>query len=113
MYTFLLNNFPINTGKTVWNPANWHTIHFAEFISEINLNKYVIYISCVLEYVDKLPKILSYLNKVNKKDIFIVTVEWYSLNAYFYPYYLTNEQPPKNIIYLKNNKIKYFSNLFY
>jgi hypothetical protein len=84
-----------------------------DIISEINLNEYVIYISCVLEYIDKLPKILSYLNKVNKKNIFIVTVEWYSLNAYFYPYYLTNEQPPKNIIYLKNNKIKYFSNLFY
>ena len=84
-----------------------------DVISEIDLSKYVIYISCVLEYVDELPKILSYLNKVDRKNIFIVTVEWYSLNAYFYPYYLTNEQPPKNIIYLTKNKIKYFPNPFY
>jgi len=83
-----------------------------DIISEIDLNEYVIYISCVLEYVDELPKILSYLNKVNKKNIFIVTVEWYSLNAYFYPYYLTNEQPPKNIIYLTDDEIKYFHNPF-
>ena len=84
-----------------------------DVISEIDLSKYVIYISGVLEYVDELPKILSYLNKVDRKNIFIVTVEWYSLNAYFYPYYLTNEQPPKNIIYLTKNKIKYFPNPFY
>lgn len=84
-----------------------------DVISKINLNEYVIYISCVLEYVDKLPKILSYLNKVDRKNIFIVTVEWYSLNAYFYPYYLTNEQPPKNIIYLTKKEIKYFPNPFY
>ena len=84
-----------------------------DIITKINLDEYVIYISCVLEYVDELPKILSYLNKVNKKDIYVVTVEWYALNAYFYPYYLTNENPPKNIIYFKNHKIKYFQNPFY
>jgi len=79
-----------------------------DIISEINLDEYIIYISCVLEYVDELPKILSYLNKVDSKDIYVVTVEWYSLNAFFYPYYLTNENSPKNIIYFKNNKIEYF-----
>ena len=84
-----------------------------DIISKIDLNEYVIYISCVLEYVDELPKILSYLNKVDSQDIYVVTVEWYALNAFFYPYYLTNENPPKNIIYFKNNKINYFENPFY
>jgi hypothetical protein len=83
-----------------------------DIISEINLNEYVIYISCVLEYVDELPKILSHLNKIDCKDIYVVTVEWYALNAFFYPYYLTHENPPKNIIYFKNNKINYFKNPF-
>ena len=77
-----------------------------DIIPTLNLNEYVIYISCVLEYLDNLPLVMSYLNKVNKNDLFIVNVEWYSLMAYFYPYYLTNEQPPKYIKsvfgYIKN-----------
>jgi hypothetical protein len=66
-------------------------------IGSINLNDYVIYISCVLEYTDDLPKILRYLDTVDKSDIFVVNVEWYSLMAWFYPYFLTNERPPQNI----------------
>ena len=77
-----------------------------DIISTLNLNEYVIYISCVLEYLDDLPLVMSYLNKVNKNDLFIVNVEWYSLMAYFYPYYLTGERPPKYIKsfmgYIKN-----------
>ena len=77
-----------------------------DILPTLNLNEYVIYISCVLEYVDDLNSIMVHLNKVNKDDLFIVNVEWYSLMAYFYPYYLTNEQPPKYINsifgYIKN-----------
>lgn len=68
-------------------------------IKKIDVNKYVIYVSCVLEYVDDLPLILSYLDNMNFENLFIVNVEWYSLMAYLYPYFLTNEQPPKYIIY--------------
>ena len=77
-----------------------------DIIPTLNLNEYVIYISCVLEYLDNLPLVMSYLNKVNKNDLFIVNVEWYSLMVYFYPYYLTDERPPKYIKslmgYIKN-----------
>ena len=77
-----------------------------DILPTLNLNEYVIYISCVLEYVDDLNGIMTHLNKLNKDDLFIVNVEWYSLMAYFYPYYLTNEQPPKYIKsvfgYIKN-----------
>ncbi len=69
-------------------------------IGTINLDDYIIYISCVLEYTDDLPKIMSYLNKVNPKDLFIVNVEWYSFMAWFYPYFLTKERPPQNILML-------------
>ena len=68
-----------------------------EHISKINLNEHVVFISCVLEYVDDLDYINSYLSKMNQQDLFVVNVEWYSLMAYFYPYYLTNEMPPKHI----------------
>jgi hypothetical protein len=83
-----------------------------DVISKINLNEYVIYISCVLEQVDDLPKILSYLNKVNPKDLYVVTVGWYSLTSYFYLNFLTGEPTMKNVIYIENNKIKYFENPF-
>lgn len=69
-----------------------------ELLQTLKLDDYVVYISCVLEYVDDLELILSYLTKMNHKNLFIVNVEWFSLTAYFYPYFLTNEQPPKYII---------------
>lgn len=75
-------------------------------ITDINLNEYIIYISCVLEYVDDIEYIQTFLDKVDPNDLFVVNVEWYSLMAYFYPYFLTHEQPPKNIYgffsYFKN-----------
>ena len=75
-------------------------------IKELELEKYVVYISCVLEYVDDLPLIMDYLDKMNQDDLFVVNVEWYSFMAWFYPYYLTNERPPGNI----HGPIGYFKN---
>ena len=65
----------------------------------IDLNQYVVYISCVLEYVDDLDLIASRLRQMDQKNLFIVNVEWYSPVAYLYPYFLTREQPPKWVIY--------------
>jgi len=67
-------------------------------LSGLRLGDYVVYISCVLEYVDDLPYILQKLETVPKENMFIVNVEWYSLMAYFYPYFLTGERPPKHIL---------------
>ena len=75
-------------------------------ITDVNLNEYIIYISCVLEYVDYIEYIQTFLDKVDPEDLFVVNVEWYSLMAYFYPYFLTHEQPPKNIYGL----FSYFKN---
>jgi len=68
-----------------------------DHISTINLDEHVVFISCVLEYTDDLDYIMSYLDKMDQRDLFVVNVEWYSLMAYFYPYFLTNEMPPKHI----------------
>jgi len=68
-------------------------------IVELDLNKYIVFISCVLEYTDDLPLIVKYLNAMNPENLFIVNVEWYTLTAYLYPYFLTREQPPKYVIY--------------
>lgn len=68
-------------------------------VTEFKLDKYVIYISCVLEYVDDIDFIAAHLRSVPPENLFVVTVEWYSLMAWFYPHFLTNEQPCKNIVY--------------
>ena len=78
-------------------------------IANINLDEYIVYISCVLEYTDDLNYIMGYLNKMDQNNLFIVNVEWYSFMAYFYPYYLTNERPPKYIFFSST----YFQNPLY
>lgn len=69
-----------------------------DILPTLNLDDYVIFISCVLEYVDDLPKIIQELNKVDYRNIFIVNVEKWTFTAYLYPYFLTGEQPPKYIL---------------
>jgi hypothetical protein len=75
-------------------------------IGTINLDEHIVFISCVLEYVDDLDFIKNHLDKMDQNDLFVVNVEWYSLMAYFYPYFITNERPPNNIFgiteYFKN-----------
>ncbi len=65
----------------------------------MNLNDYIVFISCVLEYVDDIELVTNQLSRMNPKNLFIVNVEWYSLTSRFYPYFLTSERPPKNVIY--------------
>jgi hypothetical protein len=70
-----------------------------DLIKQIDINKYVVYISCVLEYLEDLPLIISYLKDMDPNNLFIVTVEWYCIMSRFYPYFLTQEEPAKYIIY--------------
>jgi hypothetical protein len=74
-------------------------------IANIKLDEYVIYISCVLEYVDDLEYIQNFLNKVDPKDLFVVNVEWYSLMSCFYPHFLIGDPPPR-YIYVINKYVK-------
>ena len=75
-------------------------------IKDINLNEHIVFVSCVLEYVDDLDYIMGFLDKMDQNDLFVVNVEWYSLMAYFYPYFLTGERPPQFIFRLDS----YFKN---
>ncbi len=60
-------------------------------------NSKVIFISCVLEYVDNIKEVIEEINRVagNSDNIFIVTVNKYTLSAYFYT---EDEYKAKNII---------------
>jgi len=73
-----------------------------EVLKDMETNSYVIFISCVLEYVesDKLDNIYKHLLRVSGNDLCIVSVGSYSFESYFYiGRYFTNESDAKNIIH--------------
>jgi hypothetical protein len=54
------------------------------YLKEQDDNSMVIFISCVLEYVDNIDDVIKEIYRVASNNIFIVTVNEYSLSAYFY-----------------------------
>ena len=78
-----------------------------DILPKIASNSAIIFISCVLEYVDssQLPQIINNLYRIGgKSGVFIVCVEWYSFTSRLYfSRFITNESPANNIIYLDKN----------
>ena len=71
-----------------------------DYIPKLETNSCVIFISCVLEYIDKLtPEIVSELNRVSNGDLFIVRVNSNTLSSrFYYGRYFTGENNIKRII---------------
>jgi len=69
-----------------------------QYLKKLPSNSYVIFISCVLEYVDSIEEVIKEIYRVANinKNIFIVSVNKYTLTAYFYH---SNTDHSKNIIY--------------
>lgn len=61
------------------------------YLKSIDLNEYIIFISCTIEYIPDISVILEYLNKVPKDNLFIVNVQWYNLVCYYYPNFISGE----------------------
>ncbi len=57
-----------------------------EYLKGIKTNSAVIFISCVLEYVDDIEPLIEEMNRVagSSKNLFVVHVKWYALTAYIY-----------------------------
>lgn len=66
----------------------------------------VIFVSCVLEYVDNIEIVIKELYRVSgsSDNLFIVNVNNKSLSAYFYK---DKKDISKNLIYIDNGKISY------
>lgn len=75
----------------------------------LNLKERVLFISHVLEQVDDIDKIIKILNKMDKKDLFILTVSQYTLEAWWYPNFITGEPTMKRRVYYKDGEITYSS----
>lgn len=78
-----------------------------DLLPTLKTNSFVIYVSCVLEYVDDFPNVIQHLQRVSGGDLFIVNVEPYCISAYFYfGKYFTGEENSKRVIY-SVNPLKY------
>lgn len=56
-----------------------------KFLPTLPDNSYVIFVSCVLEYVDNFEEVKKELMRVSGGDLFIVTLEPYTLKTNFFP----------------------------
>ncbi len=71
-------------------------------------NSCVIFVSCVLEYVNDIKSVAHHINRVSGGDYYIVNVEPYCLTAYYYfGKYFTGEEDTKRVIY-NTKPIKWF-----
>jgi hypothetical protein len=83
------------------NCENSITAKVEDALPNFTDNSYVIFLSCVLEYVDKetLPLILEELKRVSGGDLFIVTIDPYTIASLFYPSrFFTGEPSVKRVI---------------
>lgn len=83
-----------------------------DYLPTLKSNSYVLFVSCVLEYVDSknIDHIFSEIKRVSGGDYYIVSVEPYSITALLYPTkFVTGESGPNQIILTEypNKDLKY------
>jgi hypothetical protein len=82
-------------------------------LPKLDLEKYVIFQSCVFEYIDDIDSVLQQLQFLDKNDVFVVNVEWYSLVAYIYLGFLLGDSShPQRIMYFQGQTLTYRKNPF-
>lgn len=82
----------------------------AAYLKTLADNSAIIFLSCVLEYVDNIDELIDEIYRVagDSSNIFIVHVMWYSLTAYLYRF---QGDSAKNVITAappNSEKIEYF-----
>lgn len=71
-----------------------------DILPSLNLRDYVIFQSCVFEYVERYDIVKRHLENVNSDDLFMVHVEPWSLAAYIYPGFLLGDNSvPKRVFW--------------
>jgi hypothetical protein len=79
-------------------------------LPRLDLNKRVVFISCVLEQIDDIDRVISILHTMDPHDLFILNVDPRALEAWVYPNFLTGEPSIKRRVFYKNGQITYASN---
>jgi hypothetical protein len=77
---------------------NQITGRLEDVLPTMESNSAVIYVSAVLEYVDNIDQVVAELQRVSGGDVFVVTVEPWTLTSFFYPGARRqfHEAPPRN-----------------
>jgi len=78
-----------------------------ELLPQMDLSDRVIFISCVLEQVDDIDAVIGILNDVDRRDLFILNVNPYAIEAWWYPNFLTGEPNIKRRVFYDGKKITY------
>lgn len=83
------------------NCDNYVTGRLEDVLPTMETNSAVIYVSAVLEYVDDIDQVLAELQRVSGGDMFVVTVEPWTLTSVFYPGARRwfHEAPPRDPAY--------------
>lgn len=85
-------------------------------LPKLNLNEYIIFQSCVFEYVNNFDAVRRSLESVPIENLFFVNVEPWCVAAYIYPGFLTGDYSvPKRVLYAyppHNKYVGYFENDF-
>jgi hypothetical protein len=81
--------------------SNGIKLKVEDYLPTLESNSYVLFVSCVLEYVDSknIDFTFSEIKRVSGGDYFIVSVEPYSITDLFYPTkFITGESGPNQIV---------------
>lgn len=70
-----------------------------DILPRMDLSNRVVFISCVLEFVDDMELIAKTLSKLDPEDLYVVTVSPWTIEAWFYPRALTGEPPIKRVVF--------------
>ena len=83
-------------------------------LPKLNLEEYVIFQSCVFEYVDEFSIVQKEIENVLTEDLYFVNVEPYSISAYLYGGFLVGDKSvPKRVLYKyppDSNFVSYYAN---
>lgn len=69
------------------------------YLPKLSDNSYVIFVSCVLEYVDNFEEVKKELFRVSGGDLFIVNIEPYTLKTMLFTNLGYTKFPRKRVIY--------------
>ena len=70
-----------------------------DILPTLDLSERVVFLSCVLEQVDRIDEVLNILNAMDAKDLYVVNVHPWTVEAWFYPNFLTGEPNIKRRAY--------------
>ena len=78
-----------------------------DILPTIDLSERVVFISCTLEYVDDIRGIIDRLHGMERDDLFILNIDPWTIEAWWYPTFITKEPSIKRRVHYDGKRITY------